>query len=58
MLKITKTSELTEVALYMVEYLLKNWHQIYEELIRWNGIIDTRWNCIGDIDNLLGSRQV
>jgi len=27
-----------------VEHLLKNWHQIYDELIRWRDIIGTDWN--------------
>ena len=30
--------------MHMVEYLLKNWHQIYDELIRWMNIIGLEWN--------------
>jgi hypothetical protein len=40
----TKTSELTEVIVLMVEHILKNWHQIYQELIRWREIIDLERN--------------
>ena len=40
----TKTSELTEVIVLMVEHILKNWHQIYQELIKWREIIDLEWN--------------
>jgi hypothetical protein len=39
-----KTSEFTEVIMLMVEHLLKNWHLIYSELIRWRDIIGTEWN--------------
>jgi len=42
--KQTKTSELTEVIMLMVEHILKNWHQIYQELIKWREIIDLEWN--------------
>jgi len=28
----------------MVEHILKNWHQIYEELVRWIDIIGTDWS--------------
>jgi hypothetical protein len=28
----------------MVEHILKNWHLIYEELIRWRGLIGIDWN--------------
>ncbi len=28
----------------IVDHLLKNWHQIYEELIRWGEIIGSDWN--------------
>jgi len=28
----------------MVENLLKNWHRIYDELIRWKEIIGSDWN--------------
>jgi hypothetical protein len=28
----------------MVEHLLKNWHPIYDELIRWREIIGSEWS--------------
>jgi len=28
----------------MVEHVLKNWHQIYDELIRWKEILETPYS--------------
>jgi hypothetical protein len=30
----------------MVEYIGKNWHQIYQELIRWKEIIGSDWDRV------------
>ena len=38
-----QNSDLTEAKMLMVEHIEKNWHQIYEELGRWRGILDTHW---------------
>jgi hypothetical protein len=39
-----QNSDLTEAKMLMVEHIENNWHQIYEELGRWRGILGIHWD--------------